>query len=131
MAPGLGSAFPLEYGYGLLGDVDGKRVLDLGCGSGENSFLLSRRGAEVIGVDLSVSLIALAQRRLMLNGGTHGPVRFLCASAHHLPIPDSSIDVVFGMAELRYDGVNQTAAEPILVRRTRGRAIFHEPFAHF
>src|SRR5437763_7875096 len=60
MAPQLESVFPLEYAYALLGDVRGKRVLDLGCGSGENSFLLSRRGADVISVDLSASLIALA-----------------------------------------------------------------------
>ena len=39
MAPPLNSVFPLEYAYALLGNVAGQTVLDLGCGSGENSLV--------------------------------------------------------------------------------------------
>jgi len=98
MAPPLDSVFPLEHAYALLGNVTGQAVLDLGCGSGENSLLLARRGAKVIGVDISESLLALAQRRLEVNGCAGAAVRFLPASAHRLPIPDASIDVVLGIA---------------------------------
>ncbi len=34
--PPSDTAFPLEYAFWVLGDVRGKTVLDLGCGSGEN-----------------------------------------------------------------------------------------------
>src|SRR6185295_8169989 len=65
--PPLDTAFPLEYAYALLGDVRGRTVLDFGCGSGQNSLLLARRGARVVGVDISASLIELARRRLRAN----------------------------------------------------------------
>ena len=57
MNPPLVTAFPREYAYGLLGDSRGRIVLDFGCGSGENSLLLPRRHARVIGVDISEALL--------------------------------------------------------------------------
>lgn len=45
----------------LLGNVDGKRVLDLGCGAGHNAIALARQGAKVIGVDESSDQIADAR----------------------------------------------------------------------
>src|SRR5947199_4121096 len=65
--PPLDTVYPLEYAYALLGDVRGRTVLDFGCGSGENTLLLARRGAKVIAVDISGDLIDLARRRLALN----------------------------------------------------------------
>jgi len=47
MSPSAESEFPLEYAYALLGDIRGRTVLDLGCGSGENSVLLARRGDDL------------------------------------------------------------------------------------
>ncbi|MFK8082897.1 MAG: magnesium protoporphyrin IX methyltransferase [Granulosicoccus sp.] len=44
-------------------DLSGKRVLDAGCGTGAFSIACARRGAEVVGIDLSPSLIKLAQDR--------------------------------------------------------------------
>ena len=47
----------------LPDDLSGKRVLDAGCGTGVISIELARRGAEVVAVDLSESLIDLANQR--------------------------------------------------------------------
>ncbi|WP_431683673.1 class I SAM-dependent methyltransferase [Kitasatospora sp. KL5] len=47
---------------GLVGDVTGRSVLDLACGTGFYSREFRRRGAtEVLGVDISVEMIAAAQ----------------------------------------------------------------------
>jgi len=127
MSPPVESIFPLEYAYALLGDIEGKRVLDLGCGSGENSFLLSKRGGQVVAVDISESLIALAKQRTVLNGGTDTPIEFLCASAHAIPVPDESFDVVFGAAILHHLDLDQTSREVFRVLKPGGRAIFKEP----
>ena len=47
--------------FRLLGDVRGRRVLDLGCGEGTNTRLLADRGAAVVGVDVSPAMVAAAR----------------------------------------------------------------------
>jgi SAM-dependent methyltransferase len=49
---------------GLVGDVQGKRVLDAGCGSGAHSRDLLDRGASVVGFDRSAAMLAEARARL-------------------------------------------------------------------
>jgi 2-polyprenyl-3-methyl-5-hydroxy-6-metoxy-1,4-benzoquinol methylase len=45
----------------LVGDVSGLRLLDLACGHGRFARELARRGAEVVGIDISAALIAKAR----------------------------------------------------------------------
>ncbi len=47
--------------WALLGDVEGRRVLDAGCGTGYLSGQLAARGAVVTGIDVSPRMIALAR----------------------------------------------------------------------
>src|SRR5438477_1450999 len=65
--PDPDTSIGLRYAFYLLGDVRGKTVLDLGCGSGENVAPLLARGARVIAVDLSQDLIGLARKRLAIS----------------------------------------------------------------
>ena len=53
-----------------LGDVRGRRVLDIGCGEGRFSRLLTGLGAEVTGIDLTESLIERA-RSLAVGGDNY------------------------------------------------------------
>lgn len=48
----------------LLPPVEGKSVLDAGCGPGVYAEWLADRGAEVAAVDVSPTMIRLARRRL-------------------------------------------------------------------
>jgi SAM-dependent methyltransferase len=52
-----------EYRFRILGDVRGKRVLDVGCGLGDNAILLASFGARVTGVDVSRGSLEAARRR--------------------------------------------------------------------
>ncbi|MEM7507837.1 MAG: magnesium protoporphyrin IX methyltransferase [Pseudomonadota bacterium] len=45
-------------------NLAGRRVLDAGCGAGQASAELARRGAEVVAVDISPKLLAVAEARL-------------------------------------------------------------------
>jgi SAM-dependent methyltransferase len=124
--PAADTAYPLEFAYHQLGDVSGHRVVDFGCGSGANSVLLAGRGAHVWGIDISQDLLRLAQRRLALSGREHGAT-FIDGSAHEMPFPDQSIDVVFGIAILHHLDLDLVSREVQRVLKPGGRAIFQEP----
>jgi SAM-dependent methyltransferase len=124
--PPADTLYPLEYAYHLLGDVTGKRIVDFGCGSGANTALLANRGAHVWGVDISEDLIRLAQRRMTVSG-REGGAQFIVGSAHDLPFPDRSIDIVFGIAILHHLDLQLVAKEVHRVLKPGGRAIFQEP----
>jgi magnesium-protoporphyrin O-methyltransferase len=53
----------------LPDDLTGHRVLDAGCGTGALSLEAARRGAEVVAVDLSPTLVSLARERTELPDG--------------------------------------------------------------
>jgi ubiquinone/menaquinone biosynthesis C-methylase UbiE len=72
-----------------LGELQGKRVLDLGCGTGEVSRMLRALGADVTGVDLSEAMLERARRKL--GGPNH---RAYLGDAETLPDRDGSYDAV-------------------------------------
>lgn len=45
----------------FLGNIKNKKVLDLGCGNGHNSYAFSKKGAKVIGLDSSKKMIDIAK----------------------------------------------------------------------
>lgn len=56
-----GADLPSEDDLRLLGDVEGLRILDLGCGSGHNAVVLAAKGAKVIGVDDDAAALDVAR----------------------------------------------------------------------
>lgn len=80
----------------------GMRALDLACGTGDITFELARRGARVVGLDLTPRMIELAKRK---KGDCHTflmrpeekcdcPPFFLIGDMTTLPFPDASFDLV-------------------------------------
>ena len=59
----------------LPADLRGARVLDAGCGTGALAVEAARRGADVVAIDLSATLVRLAQQRLPQDLGC-GSIRF-------------------------------------------------------
>ncbi|MEZ5203064.1 MAG: class I SAM-dependent methyltransferase [Acidimicrobiales bacterium] len=58
-----GAELPTETDLKLLGPVEAKRILDLGCGVGRNAVTLAQQGAKVIAVDPSTEVLAGARER--------------------------------------------------------------------
>lgn len=126
LAPPADTPYPLEYSYHLLGDASGQTVLDYGCGMGENSVLICSHGGNVKGIDISPELIELAEKRMSFHG-FGDKSEFLVGSAHEIPLPDESVDVVFGMAILHHLDLKLSEKEIFRVLKKGGRAIFQEP----
>ena len=77
-----------------LGDVNKRRILDVGCGDGTYAFVLSELGAIVSGQDLGAQQIEIARSR------TYGPDNtrsghFICGNAENLMFEPNSFDCVF------------------------------------
>jgi SAM-dependent methyltransferase len=108
-----------------LGDVNGKRVLDYGCGHGMASVVLARRGADVTGFDLSTGYVEEARQRAIAN---EVDAEFLQADAEHLPFDDNSFDAFWGCAILHHLDLRQAGAELLRVLRPGGVAVFCEPW---
>lgn len=125
LAPPEDTTHPLEYTFHLLGDVQGKTILDYGCGEGLNTVMLSRRGAKVIGVDLSPELLALARQRVAANQCPEATL--VLGSAHAVPLRDESVDIVFGIGILHHLDLELASREVHRVLKKGGRGIFKEP----
>jgi 2-polyprenyl-3-methyl-5-hydroxy-6-metoxy-1,4-benzoquinol methylase len=57
----------------LLPDIQGRDVLDAGCGPGAYAQVLLERGARVFALDASPSMLRLAQERIAQRVGQHAP----------------------------------------------------------
>jgi SAM-dependent methyltransferase len=74
----------------LLDDVDGRDVIELGCGTAYVSSWLARRGARPVGIDNSEAQLATA-RRLQAEHGVEFPL--LHGNAESVPYPDAGFDL--------------------------------------
>jgi SAM-dependent methyltransferase len=74
----------------------GERVLDIGCGGGATTLAIAQAvqpGGEVLGIDISLDLIAAATRRAAAANIVNA--RFLCADAASMRLPDGPYDRLF------------------------------------
>lgn len=77
----------------LLGEVRGRRVLEIGAGSGQCSRWLAGQGAEVVASDLSHAMLATGAR--IDRRATGRPLPLVQCDGRLLPFADDSFDVVF------------------------------------
>lgn len=71
----------------------GTKVLDLGCGSGIQSKLLSEHGLDVVGVDLSPRMVEVARKQVPAGNFVKGDIL-------NLPFDDATFDGVYSRASL-------------------------------
>lgn len=101
----------------------GARALDLACGTGDIAFELAARGAQVVGLDVTPRMIALARARAAPRGARVPPV-FLVGDMMALPFADASVDLVTTGYGLRNVPIVETAlAEIGRVLRPGGRVL--------
>ena len=106
----------------LPGDLRGRRLLDAGCGTGALAVEAARRGAQVVAIDLSPTLVALARERLPGDLGT-GSVE-LCAGDMLDPALGSFDHVVAMDSLIHYEAPDAVRALTRLAERTRHSMAF-------
>ena len=95
-----GPDIPTEADLRLLGNLERKRVLELGCGAAQSSIAFAKQGAIAIGVDFSAEQLAHAKRLCDQEG--------VKVELHHGDLADlafmraDSVDLVFSAYALGY-----------------------------
>ncbi len=90
--------FELPTLFSLLPDLKGKRVLDLGCGTGERCIDYIKRGAaEVKGIDISEKMLAVA-----MHENSDPRITYLKMPMEDISALDGVFDVVISSLALHY-----------------------------
>jgi len=106
----------------LPADLRGTRLLDAGCGTGALAVEAARRGAYVVAIDLSPTLVDLARQRLPADIGA-GHIQF--CSGDMLDPALGEFDWVVGMDSLiHYQAADAVRALGDLAQRTRTAMLF-------
>lgn len=116
--------------FRLIGNVKGKRVLDLACGEGYNTRILAKKEAVVVGVDFSEKLIELA--RHLETKEKLGIVYYVADAANMEKIQSNHFDIVtcfMALQDIEY--YKEAISEVARVLKENGRFIFSIPHPCF
>ncbi len=102
-----------------ISPIDGLRVLELGCGSGDLTRELVRAGADVVAVDVSPAMLDVAR-------GRAPEATFVVAPVEETGLDSHSFDRVVGKWILHHADVAATAREVARLLGPGGRAAFFE-----
>lgn len=111
-----------------FGNLKGKSVLEIGCGSGEICVWMALQGAEVKGIDISDESVEVARKRAEANH-VSDKTSFLACPAEAMPFEDSYFDIVFINVSLHHLELEQALSECKRVLKPRGYFIAVEPLA--
>lgn len=103
-----------------------QKVLDFGCGPGQNSLIFSKIGYQVFGFDLSPMNISIAER-LAQKYAVTDRTYFSVNTAERLDYEDEYFDAIVGIDILHHINISQALTECSRVLKKGGLAIFHEP----
>ncbi len=82
-----------------LGDLHGKRILEVGAGTGRDAVALAKAGAEVLTLDYVPGSLGLTVKAAGMSGVTVSPV---CGDGTGSPFADDTFDVVFHQGLLEH-----------------------------
>jgi len=103
-------------------DLTGARILDAGCGTGALAIEAAKRGADVLAIDISPTLVDLARERAPAD---LGPGRVTFVSGDMLDPAWGDFDHVVAMDSLiHYDGADIAQTLASLAKRTHGSMVF-------
>lgn len=110
-----------------LGDLRGKRILDLGCGAGEAAVWFAKQGAHVVASDLSASFLRLVERVAALHGAR---VETHQADSDRIDLPPGSFDIVYAGNMLHHVDTARTLDQIRALLKPGGKLVSWDPLAH-
>jgi len=118
-----------RYAYSLFGDLAGKTVLEIGCGTGENAVKLAAEGARVFAIDISTEMVRKTIQRSQQKS-LDNQITVLEMNAEQMAFADDAFDMVFGHSVLHHTDLGLTRGEAYRILKTGGIGVFVEPLGH-
>ncbi len=112
-----------ERGGMLLGDVRGKKILDFGCGMGEESIYLAKMGGILTAIDISPVGIEITRKRARRQ---NCEVWAEVMDVTETSFDSESFDIIHGYGILHHIGLEVGLAEVRRLLKSSGRAVFFE-----
>ena len=124
-SPFLGLDRIYQKSVDQLGNVEGKKILDCGCGNGFMTSLLAKKGAFVTSIDISPKSVEMTRYRAKLNK-VEDRVEAILMNAEELNFDESSFDHIFGSFVLHHTDVQKTGEGIKSALKPGGKGIFIE-----
>lgn len=121
------TALENQYVREQIGDLRGKRVLELGCGAGEGSVYFALQGAQVVATDISSGMIEISGRLAQKYGVD---IHAKKMTAEQIEYPEASFDIVYGNGVLHHVDFKSAVREAARVLKPGGKAVFIEPLSY-
>ena len=103
--------------------ISDKKVLDIACGEGYGSFLMSRYASEVIGVDVDILTVEKAKIKYLKSN-----LKFINGDATQIPLSNNSIDVVVSFETIEHHDKHEKMYQEIKrVLKNTGILIISSP----
>lgn len=117
--------------YDLLQAIplDGKKVLVVGCGYGEDAIRLAAMGAEVYALDLSPEAIDIARCRITRVHRVD--VDLQVGIAENMPYEDDYFDIIFSNLVLHHCDIEKALEEIHRVAKSGCHLLLREPYSPF
>ncbi|AZR73334.1 ubiquinone biosynthesis methyltransferase UbiE [Anoxybacter fermentans] len=88
-----------KLAFDFFQPTKGMKILDVGCGTGNFSIKLAKKGCKVIGVDISDAMLEIARKKAKSNNLN---ITFYNMNVYDLDFDDETFDAIFSMAAFEF-----------------------------
>jgi ubiquinone/menaquinone biosynthesis C-methylase UbiE len=110
-----------------MGNITGKKILELGCGLGEAAVYLAKKGGDVVATDISTGMLQVTQQ---LASKHNVNLETKQSTTYKIEFPDEIFDIVYAANLLHHVDIKAALKEIHRVLKKGGEFYSWDPLAH-